>query len=490
MHATNLNKPESTAQSVPLCVDLDGTLVRTDMLHEAVLDLAKRKPLALLNVPVWLRQGKALLKHRIGELSDLDVSRLPYRAEVLELISEARAQGRPVILATAAAPQIAHAIAEHLQLFDEVLCSDETCNLSARAKRQRLVERFGEGGFDYIGNHRDDLPVWEAANDVIVVSDSDRLFRQASRGGQTISRVSSTRSGVPPWIRCLRPHQWLKNLLIFVPLLAAHQPGDLTDFARAIMAIIAFSLTASAVYVVNDLFDLKDDRAHTTKRNRPLASGQLSIAAGLAMAPVLLLVAFSIALLISPMFLGTLLFYMLLTSAYSLRLKQQVILDVILLAGLYTIRVIAGSVATQIFPSFWLLAFSMFVFFSLALVKRYTELMNSLEKTRALPGRGYMQSDILVLMALGTSSALMSVLVLALYIDSPQVVANYEEPLWLWLLPPAMLYWTARLWMKTQRGEVDDDPVVFALRDRQSLLIVAILAPVIAAARMGWQPWL
>jgi len=475
---------------IPLCVDLDGTLVRTDLLHEAALDLAKRNPLAFLKAPFWLRQGKAMLKHRVADLSQLDVSRLPYRSEVLELIKSARSQGRPVVLATAAAPQIAHAIAGHLQLFDDVVCSDESSNLSPHVKVRKLVERYGEKNFDYVGSSRADLPVWRAARHVIVVSNNDRLFRSAAQPDQAAHRIPRSGSSVLPLLKSLRPHQWLKNLLIFVPLLAAHHLGDFSSLLNAVLAAVAFSLAASSVYIVNDLSDLRDDRAHKSKHKRPFASGEAPVIAGVIVAPILLLVSIGIALLLPSLFLGTLLVYMFLTTAYSFRLKRQVVVDVILLAGLYTIRVIAGSAATQIFPSFWLLAFAMFIFFSLALVKRYTELLGSSDKPGALPGRGYLSEDMSVLMSLGTSSALMSVLILALYIDSPQVASNYAEPLWLWLLPPAMLYWTSRLWMKTQRGEVHDDPVVFAIRDRQSVAILLVFAPVLAAARVGWQPWL
>lgn len=473
----------------PLCIDLDGTLVRADMLHEAALDVARRDPLAYLRAPAWLRGGKAMVKHRLADLAKLDVARLPYRQEVLDLIREAREQGRHVVLATAAAPQIAHAIADHLGVFDDVLCSDETRNLSSHNKARLLVERYGEQGFDYVGNSRDDLPVWRAAREVVVVSNNGRLFAKAARHGQPMQRISRPRGGVPPLLRSLRPHQWLKNLLLFVPLLAAHHLGDLSSLRNALLAVIAFSLTASSVYIVNDLFDLQADRAHKSKHKRPFASGDAPILAGVVAAPILLLLALATAALLPPLFMVTLLIYMLLTSAYSFRLKRQVILDVILLAALYTIRVIAGSAATQILPSFWLLAFAMFVFFSLALVKRYTELLSSPPEAGALPGRGYVPGDMIVLMSLGTSSGLVSVLVLALYIASPQVAANYAEPLWLWLLPPAMLYWKSRLWMKTQRGEVHDDPVVFAMRDRQSILVLLFLAPVLAAARLGWQPW-
>jgi 4-hydroxybenzoate polyprenyltransferase len=473
-----------------LCVDLDGTLVRTDMLHEAILDVIKHRPLAFLHSAVRLHHGKAMFKHRIADCARLDVTRLPFRSEVMQLIHDARAQGRTVVLATAAAPQIAHAIAQHLGVFDEVLCSNETCNLSSHIKANELVDRYGVGGFDYVGNHSDDLAVWRSARKVIAVSDSKRLLIAAARHGQEVQAISSSATGFDPLLRSMRPHQWLKNLLVFVPLIAGHQLGDATALLSAILAAVAFCLAASSVYIVNDLFDLSDDRAHRSKHKRPFAMGAVPIRTGAITAPLLLVAALAIATLLPYLFVLTLLFYMLLTAAYSFRLKRQVILDVVILAALYTIRVIGGATATEILPSFWLLAFSMFVFFSLAMVKRYTELLNKPPTSGALPGRGYVSEDQPVLLSLGVSSALISVLVLALYIASPQVIVNYREPLWLWILPSAMLYWSARLWMKTARGEVHDDPVVFAIRDRQSLAIVTLLTPVIIAAQLGWQPWL
>lgn len=483
------NAADHGRRPIPLCVDLDGTLVRTDMLHEAILDVAKQQPLSLLKAFGMRNHTKAGIKYRIGELARLDVSNLPYQAQIIELITEARSNGRPIVLATAAAPQIAKAVADHLAVFDEVLCSDDNHNLSGQNKAERLVERFGERGFDYIGNHYDDLAVWRVARHVVVVSNDNQLFDIASRHGQTTYRVTHAKGGILPLIKSLRPHQWLKNLLIFLPLVAAHQFADLSLVLNAFLAAIAFSLTASSVYIANDLFDLKDDRTHKRKRNRPFASGEASIVSGVALFPALLAAAAGIALLLPPLFLLTLIAYMVFTTAYSFRLKRQVIFDVILLAGLYTMRVLAGSAATLIAPSFWLLAFSMFIFFSLALVKRYTELLGSPITSTALPGRGYMAADMGVLMSLGTSSGLVSVLILALYIASPQVVATYQEPIWLWLVLPAILYWMSRLWMKTHRGEVHDDPVLFAMRDRQSIIIVLFLAPVVTAARLGFKPW-
>lgn len=474
---------------IPLCVDLDGTLVRTDMLHEATLELLKRAPLALARVPGWLTQGKAAMKHRISEIVQLEVAHLPYRREVLDLIEAARAQGRPIVLATASSTQIAQAVAEHLGLFDIVLSSDASTNLSAEAKAERLVAAFGEGGFDYVGNGKADLPVWRRARRVIVVSDDDGLNAKASAGGQDVHRIAGGQGTMALWLKSLRPHQWLKNLLVFVPLLAGHKAGDMGLLVNAVLAFVAFSLAASSVYILNDLVDLPSDRRHPRKHKRPFASGALPVAGGILAAPLVLLAALVVALWLPPAFLGVLALYLMLTSLYSFWLKRQVLVDVMLLAGLYTLRIIAGSAATGIVPSFWLLAFSMFIFLSLALVKRHQELHSAPSDGALLAGRGYMRSDLPVLMALGASSGLMSVMVLALYVDSPAVAASYPEPVWLWLVPPVMLYWVGRLWMKVQRGEVHDDPVVFAVGDRQSQIIAVIIGAIIVAGTMGLRVW-
>lgn len=478
-----------TERPVPLCVDLDGTLVRTDMLHEAALELLKRAPLALASIPCWWAQGKSAMKHRISELVEVEVSHLPYRGEVLDLIETARTEGRPVVLATASSSQIAKAVASHLGLFDMVLSSDTSTNLSAETKAERLVALFGERGFDYVGNGSADLPVWRRARRVIVVSVSDRLHGRAGAHGQDVDRIADPRSTLRLWFKSLRPHQWLKNLLVFVPLVASHKASDAGLLLNAILAFVAFSFAASSVYVVNDLVDLPSDRRHHRKHRRPFASGALPISGGVLAAPLVLLAAILVALFLPLPFLGVLVFYLVLTSLYSFWFKRQVLGDVMLLAGLYTLRIIAGSAATGIAPSYWLLAFSMFVFLSLALVKRHQELHQTPDQDKLLAGRGYMRADLPVLMALGAGSGLMSVMVLALYVNSPVVTATYPEPLWLWLVPPVMLYWVGRLWMKAQRGEIHDDPVVFAVSDRQSQIIAVVIAIVAYAAMSGIRFW-
>jgi len=474
---------------IPLCVDLDGTLVRTDMLHEALLLLAKRSPMTLATLPGWLVRGKAGFKHLVAERVAIDAAALPYRADVLALIEEARAAGRPVILATAAATPIATAIAEHLGLFDAVLSSDTGTNLSAAAKADALVARYGERGFDYIGNGRADLPVLARARRGFLISSHGGLRRAAVRGHDGITFLDDKGGGVRVWAKALRLHQWLKNLLVFVPLVAAHQAGDVALLAASMIAFLAFSLCASSVYLMNDLLDLSADRAHRRKRNRPFASGALPVKAGVVAAPLLLAIALGLAFSLPTRFLGVLLLYYALTTLYSFFLKRQVVVDVMLLASLYTIRILAGSAATGIEPSFWLLALSMFVFLCLAMVKRYSELRLAVSSAVPLAGRGYRPDDLPVVLALGTSSGMVSVLILAMYTQAAIVPEMYPAPEWLWLVPPLMLYWITRLWTKAQRGEVDEDPVIFAARDWQSLAVATLMGAAFLLATSGWSPW-
>jgi 4-hydroxybenzoate polyprenyltransferase len=471
---------ELIVTAIPLCVDLDGTLIKTDLLHESLIALIREDPGALLSIPGWLAQGRAAFKHAVAERGTIDVGTLPYNPAVLAQMETARAERRPVVLTTAAAPQLATAVAAHLGLFDAVISSDATTNLSGPAKAARLVETYGHSGFDYIGNDTADLPVWKAARHALLVGNA-ALDKHATR-------IAPRAPTLRPFIKALRPVQWLKNLLVFVPLLAGQKLGDPALFFAACVAFIAFSLTASSVYLVNDLLDLAADRRHHRKSARPFASGALPVKVGIFAAPLLVGGGITLGVVfLPPLFLIVLGGYLLLTSLYSFWLKRYVIVDVILLAGLYTLRIIAGSAATGIAPSFWLLAFSQFIFFSLALVKRYTELRLKEDETSIVAGRGYYPADLPVLMALGASSGMMAVLVLALYIESPATAALYAGRAWLWLIPPVMLYWVARLWMKTHRGEIHDDPVVFAARDRQSLLIAGILGLIFVAAANDWR---
>jgi len=455
-------------------VDLDGTLIKSDVLVESLLILLKRNPFFLLMVPLWLLHGKGYLKHQVSLRVQLDVARLPYNELFLEYLSQQQAAGRQIFLATACHEEQAGQIARHLGIFDGVLATSKDVNLAGEEKGRQLRTRFGDKGFDYAGNAVADLAVWRYARQGILIDPSRRLIGRAQSLTE-IHRIFEGGKSTPlSLIRAMRIHQWLKNLLVFVPLVAAHRVDELPLLFQAGGAFLAFCLCASSVYLLNDLLDLNADRLHSSKRFRPLAAGDLLLQYGMLSAGVLLLAAFVLASWISIPFTIALAIYYLLTFAYSVRLKAVVMLDVMVLAGLYTIRVIAGAAAVSIPPSFWLLAFSMFLFLSLAMVKRHTELKSMQRSGLAGNERGYQLDDLNLVISLGGSSGYLSVLVLALYINSEAGSALYRHPQAIWLLCPLLLYWLSYVWLRTFRGEMHDDPLVFAVSDPVSLLLAAI----------------
>jgi 4-hydroxybenzoate polyprenyltransferase/phosphoserine phosphatase len=466
---------------VPLCVDLDGTLIRTDVLLESFLGLVKTSPLRALRALTRLRRGRAEFKQEIADQVELDATVLPYDDEVVEYLREERASGRRLVLTTATNEKYARQIAEHVGLFDEVLASDSRTNLSAERKLDRLRDRFGTGKFDYAGNSHADLRIWPEARSALLVRPERGVEPRAARTSQVARVFPVDGGGTRAMLRAMRPHQWLKNLLLLVPLIAAHRLAEVELLALALLAFLSFSLCASSAYVANDLLDLRADRHHPRKRLRPFASGALSIQEGLGLSLVLLVCSLGLGAIVSPPFLGTVALYYALTLAYSLSIKNRVVADIMLLAGLYTLRIIAGGVAVHIVPSFWLLAFSMFLFLSLAMVKRYSEIagLRETDQTKTI-GRGYRLGDLPTLLSLGGASGYTAVLVLALYINSSLVVGLYEKPMYLWALPPLVLYWISRLWVGAGRGKIDDDPLVFALRDNVSRWVF------VAAALILW----
>jgi 4-hydroxybenzoate polyprenyltransferase/phosphoserine phosphatase len=477
----------SVARAKPLCVDLDGTLVKTDLLLEGVLLLLKQNILFLFLLPCWLLRGKAYLKQEVSRRVRIDVATLPYHQALLALLREARREGRQVVLVTAADREVAEAVASHLGLFTEVLASDGRVNLSGAHKLQALRERFGDGGFDYAANAAVDLAVWREADRALVVNADQRTRRRAERMGRVAAVLEDRPRLVHSLPRALRVHQWVKNLLVFVPLIASHQITNLALLGQAGLAFVAFSLCASSVYVLNDLLDLPADRRHTRKKHRPFAAGNLSLAAGAYLSLVLLAGGAATAALLPPLFLAALALYYGLTLAYSLFFKRKLLIDVHILAGLYTIRVLAGGVAIGVVCSPWLLAFSMFLFLSLALVKRFTELRQlRRRRCRTARGRGYRASDCQLIAALGACSGLMCVMVLALYINGPQVEILYGTPTVLWLLCPLLMYWVARVWLIAHRGKMTSDPVVFAIKDKVSYLVGLCSVAVVIAATCRW----
>jgi len=465
----------AASHGIPLCVDCDGTITPTDLLHESVFSMLRFQPWQLFMIPLWLLRGRAFLKRKLAIIARLNWDFIPINSEVISFIERERSTGRPILLVTASDERLAVLLAEHLHAFDEVLASDGKRNLAGKAKAATLRERFGTLGYDYIGNSAADLPVWEGARKAVVVTRSPDLVERVKLVAQVDTIISLPKLMPADYFRMLRCHQWLKNLLVFVPAAAAHQIAQPKALFASLSAFIAFSLCASAVYVLNDLFDLESDRQHPRKRNRPLAAARIPIVHGVIFMPFLLMFSIAISIAINSLFTGVLIGYFFLTLSYSMALKRQVIVDVIMLAGLYTIRVIGGACATHIKPSFWLLAFSMFMFLNLALVKRYAELDLSLQhKANVLSGRGYWAQDLPVLLALGVASGLGAVQIVALYINNPDIVALYPAHVWLWFVPALLLYWVSRLWMKTHRREMHDDPVVFTALDWQSLLVVAL----------------
>ena len=463
--------------SKPIVVDLDGTLIHSDVLVESSFAFLKSAPLRFYQLINWFANGgKSVLKSRLAENAKLDVTVLPYDKQVIAWLSEERAAGRTLALATASHEHFAARIAEHLGIFDKVFATSEKVNLSAHNKRDQLVAEYGEKGFDYVGNSRDDVSVWRAADRAYVVNPLTGVERAARKHGN-VERVFENRP--PPlkvWAKSLRLHQWLKNLLLFVPLLAGHHIASLQLVTLALVAFLTFGMCASSVYLLNDLLDLEDDRHHPVKCHRPLASGAMPLIWGVIHVPVLLVVAFAISWAFLPWrFCAVLLGYYGLTLAYSIALKRQVMIDVVVLAALYTTRIIAGAAAITVHLTFWLLAFSMFLFLSLALVKRYAELHAMQKDGRVnMRGRGYLPGDLPLISSLGAASGYLSVLVLALYIQDPETATLYRYPQAIWLSCPLLLYWISRTWIITHRGNMNDDPIVFAARDLTSLVVVAL----------------
>lgn len=461
---------------VPLCVDLDGTLIRSDLLIESALALLARKPLLLFAMPLWLLRGKAHLKREIARRVEFDATSLPYNDDVVAWV-RIEQKTRPVVLCTASDGALAVRVAAHVGGFESTMSSDGVRNLSGANKAQALVEQYGERGFDYAGNAVVDLLVWKHARSAIVIAAGPRLASAAARVTEVERTFVTPRATLRHWLKALRVHQWVKNVLVFLPLLAAHRMLDLSAVASTMLAFICFNLCASSVYLVNDLLDLAADRQHPRKRHRPFAAGTLPLTAGPVAAIALLVGSFALAWLVSPAFFAVLLGYYLLTSAYSLKFKRIMMLDVVVLSLLYTTRILAGAAALDTSPSFWLLAFSMFIFLSLAMVKRYTELLAAQKagKVKA-SGRGYDVEDIPLIQSLGGSSGYLAVLVLALYINSTASESLYRNPQYLWVLCPLLLYWISRTWAIAHRGIMHDDPVVFAVKDNVSRVLLGLAA--------------
>jgi 4-hydroxybenzoate polyprenyltransferase len=424
------------------------------------------------------------LNQQLARRTALDSATLPYHKPFVAFLQEQKNAGRKLVLVTASDRDLALAVAKHVGLFDEVLGSDGKTNLCGGDRLKVLTDKFGDRGFDYAGNSPDDLHIWRGAREAIVVNAGRSLENQAGRCAKPGRVFAPESHRLRSFFQCLRPHQWVKNLIIFVPAVAAHRLAEPLVLWRESWAFLIFCLCASGVYIVNDLADLDADRRHPAKRQRPFASGDLPLQAGLVAGPLLLIAGLFLAAQLSWHFAGVAALYLALTTSYSWRVKQLVLLDVFFLAGLYTIRLVAGHAAADVAYSSWLLMFSMFIFLSLALVKRYVELdaTQPVASGESLPGRGYTLDDLAVVTSLGTSSGYLAALVLALYADSQQVMILYAHPTRLLLVCPLLLYWISRMWLLAHRRQMHDDPVVFALKDPASYVIAALALVVLRLA--------
>lgn len=472
--------------SVPLVIDLDGTLCRTDTLHEQLFSLLTKTPLMLRHIPKWLIGGKALFKQMVARHGIVDPTALPYDEDLLQFIQTQRAKGRQVVLVSASHHRQVEAVAAHLGVFDLSIGTGSLGierNLRGEAKAAFLIDVYGVGGFDYVGDDACDIPVWAAARKAYGIRLPYRIEAKAASQGIVVKQIGKVRPSVSAaLVKACRPHQWAKNLLILLPVLSAQDVGAIP---AALFAMLCFSLAASAIYIVNDLVDLASDRAHPRKRQRPFASGAASVGHGLALATLLLTASVTLATLLPAAFMIVLLAYLAATSAYSFSLKRKMMVDVIALASLYTLRIIAGSMATGISLSPWLMVFSMFLFFALATIKRQAELedmtLRGVEKTI---GRNLILSDLPILQSLSTSTMAASVLVFALYARDPDIGTHFAVPDLLLLICPILFLWLGRMQLMTRRGYMTDDPIVFTLRDRPSLICgLSILLIFVAAAQ-------
>lgn len=474
-------RPRGQTADLPLAVDLDGTLFRGDLFLEAILRFVFAQPLRIFVVIGWLLKGRAHAKARLAERAPANVADLPYNERVLAWLHEERARGRTMVLASASDRNAAQAVADHVGVFDAVFASDGVVNLKSARKAERLAAAFPDG-FAYAGNESADVKVWRAAKRAVVVNGSESLARRAAKETEiekTFPREGGTLRGL---IKAIRPQQWAKNVLVYLPLLAGQAWMNVDAWIAATIAFFAMSFTASSVYLINDASDIDADRRHPSKKKRPFASGALSPAIGLVASAALLCAGLTLAATASVLLLVAA--YLVLNLFYTFWLKRKRVVDIFLLTGFYMMRVLIGGVATMQYASTWLLAFCGFIFLSLSLVKRVTEVEMAAAGGGGLSRRGYLPTDGPILKMMGVSSAFVATLVLALYVQSDVVTEHYRSPFLLWALPAAAMFWLTRVWLLTERGEMHDDPVVFALRDRVSLFVAAMTALCCIAAVM------
>jgi 4-hydroxybenzoate polyprenyltransferase len=473
------NIAAASAVKLPLCVDLDGTLIKTDLLLESLLAFAKQRRWGIFLILWWWLRGRSFLKRQLAANVKLPLEMLPYRRDVLDFVDGERQSGRQILLVTAADQGMAEKLSSHLGLFDAVYGSDGVVNLKGQAKAGFLAGMLGKGNFDYIGDSNADLPVWSVARAAYVVG-SEHLAQRARSKAPVLQLFPSTRFSFITWLRSIRLLHWTKNLLVLLPVVLAHSlrwPA----WRDSVAGFLLFGGCASGLYILNDLLDLHSDRLHPSKSKRPFAAGEFSLRAGLVQSTLLTGSSLLAAVFVDPRFAATLLAYAILTVAYSWKLKKIPLLDIFVLSSFYTIRIWSGGIISGTPVSDWLMAFSLFFFLSLAMAKRHSELQRAGKLVEeGASGRGYVMKDRELLAMLGIASSFAAVVILCLYARSPEVSILYGSPTQLLWLCPVVLYWLSRVWLLSGRGELDHDPVLFAVRDRTSWVLAAVAIFILA----------
>lgn len=469
-----------------VCADVDGTVLATDLLYETLIFAVKRDPTVLLFIPLWLMRGRATLKRKLAErASGLDVRLLPVNPAVVAYLESAAAAGQKVVLASASDRVLVERLASHLTFVSGVVASNGGVNCKGSTKAHLIEAAFPGAEYEYLGDSRADIAVWRRARKVVCVSRSSSFVSSVkSEFPSALVLSPAAHGGLGVIVRALRVHQWAKNILVFLPLILAHHIGDIDGWAKAVYAAVAMSLCASGVYVLNDLLDLESDRAHLRKKKRVFASGEVGILTGMAAFPVLFFSAFAVCSLVNRESCIILLLYLLLTTAYSYRLKAIALVDIVLLAILYSVRIIMGGAATGIVVSQWLICLSMFLFLSLACVKRFSELLLlQSQGGKRTSGRGYSVDDSEQIASFGAASGYISALVMALYVSSREISVLYSHPTVVWLACPLLLYWISRIWLLARRGLIHDDPVIFALGDKVTYAVCILGALIFLSAK-------
>lgn len=463
---------------LPLFVDLDGTLIKSDWMLEAILAMVSNKPTSIFQIVLWLTKGRSNLKQHLAEAVIIDIASLPINREFFEFLKEEKNNARELILISASDQKAVTAVSDHYDLFDAAIGSDGTINLKSEAKLARIQKYVEGGGFSYAGNSAADLAVWQGADEIIVVNAESSIAEKAKSldtEQQPILEFDKPPTLLPRLLKAMRPHQWLKNFLIFLPLILSHQLGEPDLLMLTVLAFVSFSLCASSVYFLNDLLDIESDRLHNSKSKRPFAAGTLPLEYGVFGAPLLFLLSLVFASLVGVQFFAVLIGYSLITCLYSLYLKRLYLLDVVTLSLLYTLRIIAGSAAIAITTTDWLIAFSGFLFLGLALLKRTTELRNLvIDGQVSTRGRDYNTDRLLVVAVLGIMSSAASILVFMVYISAANITYLYSSPALLWAICPLLIAMLARVWLKSYAGTLDEDPVLFASHDRLSQVMLVL----------------